>query len=42
MKRLFAIVALLPLMTLAQEKDSIMIKKFSDEILRNGTAYDLL
>ena len=42
MKRLISIVVLLPLLALAQDKDSVMIKKFSDEILRNGTAYDLL
>ena len=42
MKRLITIIMLLPIMALAQDKDSVMIKKFSDEILRNGTAYDLL
>lgn len=42
MKRLIAFIALLPMLALAQDKDSVMIKKFSDEILRNGTAYDLL
>ncbi|HVZ24434.1 MAG TPA: M20/M25/M40 family metallo-hydrolase, partial [Sediminibacterium sp.] len=32
----------LPVFLSAQQEDSVMIKKISDEILRNGKAYDLL
>lgn len=42
MKKLLASLALLPVLSFAQNKDSLMIRKFSDEILRNGKAYDLL
>ena len=42
MKKLIALLAILPLLANAQTKDSVMIKRLSDEILRNGKAYDLL
>jgi carboxypeptidase Q len=42
MKKLITLVAILPLLANAQTKDSVMIKRLSDEILRNGKAYDLL
>ena len=42
MKKLLTSMALLPILSFAQNKDSLMIRKLSDEILRNGKAYDLL
>ena len=42
MKKLIVLLTILPLFSYAQTKDSVMIKRLSDEILRNGKAYDLL
>ncbi len=42
MKKIFTLLLLLPTMLWAQQDDAGMIKKISDEILRNGKAYDLL
>jgi len=42
MKKLLIAVCLFPLMSKAQNNDSIFIKKISNEVLLNGKAYDLL
>lgn len=42
MKKLILLLLLSPIALLAQQEDAAMIKKISDEILRNGKAYDLL
>ncbi len=42
MKKLTLALLLLPFLGKAQSADEAMIKKISDEILRNGKAYDLL
>lgn len=42
MKKLLLPLLVLPFISFAQNEDSIFIKKISDEILRNGKAYDLL
>ncbi len=43
MKKLAALWAFLPFMAFAQQdQDAVMLKKISDDILRNGKAYDLL
>jgi carboxypeptidase Q len=43
MKKLSAFLLLVPVLAMAQyREDSVMIKKISDEILRNGRAYELL
>jgi hypothetical protein len=43
MKKAAIILLFLPLLSLAQaDSDSLFIKKMSDDILRNGKAYDLL
>lgn len=42
MKKLIVSFAFLPLIAGAQNKDSVMIRQISDEILRNGKAYELL
>lgn len=42
MKKLSIALLLLPLVSMAQTGDEATIKQLSDEILRNGTAYDLL
>ena len=43
MKKISSLILLLPLFIFAQQPaDSVNIKKISDEILRNGKAYDLL
>lgn len=42
MKKLILLLLLSPIVLLAQQEDAAMIKKISDEILRNGKAYDLL
>ena len=42
MKKLLIALCLFPLMSKAQNNDSIFIKKISNEVLLNGKAYDLL
>lgn len=42
MKKLSIALLFLPLVSMAQSGDEAKIKQLSDEILRNGTAYDLL
>lgn len=42
MKKLSIALLFLPLVSMAQTGDEATIKQLSDEILRNGTAYDLL
>lgn len=42
MKKLSIALLFLPLVSMAQSGDEATIKQLSDEILRNGTAYDLL
>jgi hypothetical protein len=42
MKKIFIFLAALPIIVSAQNKDSIVIKKMSDDILTNGKAYDWL
>lgn len=42
MKKLSIALLFLPLVSMAQTTDEAKIKQLSDEILRNGTAYDLL
>lgn len=42
MKKLSIALLFLPLVSMAQTVDETKIKELSDEILRNGTAYDLL
>ena len=42
MKKLLVALMLLPFLGMAQNEDSLFIKKISDEILRNGKAYELL
>lgn len=42
MKKLVFLLFLSPMVLWAQQDDAAMIKKISDEILRNGKAYDLL
>jgi carboxypeptidase Q len=42
MKNFLIAICVFPLLGIAQNKDSIFIKKISDEILLNGKAYDLL
>ncbi len=42
MKKLLFLLFLSPIAVWAQQDDAFMIKKISDEILRNGKAYDLL
>jgi hypothetical protein len=43
MRPLFFLVFCLPFMAQAQvNQDSVAIKKMADEIMTNGTAYDLL
>ncbi len=42
MKKLLLLVMLVPCIGIAQNDDSVFIKKIADEILRNGKAYDLL
>ncbi|HQR93057.1 MAG: peptidase M28 family protein [Bacteroidetes bacterium 24-39-8] len=42
MRKLIFLLAILPSMLLAQNKDSLMIRTLSNEILQNGKAYDLL
>lgn len=42
MKKIYILLLLLPFGSFAQQDDAAVIKKISDEILRNGKAYDLL
>lgn len=42
MKKIYFLLLLLPFGGFAQQEDAAVIKKISDEILRNGKAYDLL
>jgi hypothetical protein len=42
MKKIWLFLFFLPTIGIAQNEDSVMIKKISDDILRNGKAYDLL
>lgn len=42
MKKIYFLLLLLPFGSFAQQEDAAVIKKISDEILRNGKAYDLL
>ena len=42
MKKIYFLLLLLPFGGFAQQEDAAIIKKISDEILRNGKAYDLL
>ena len=42
MKKIVLALILLPFLSKAQQGDEAMIKKISDEILRNGNAYELL
>lgn len=42
MKNIYILLLLLPFGSFAQQDDAAVIKKISDEILRNGKAYDLL
>ena len=42
MKKLLITLAFLPMLAAAQSKDSVMIRKLSNEILQNGKAYELL
>jgi carboxypeptidase Q len=42
MRKLIVTIFFLPLLVQAQNKDSLMIRKLSDEILSNGKAYELL
>ena len=42
MKKIVLVLILLPFLSKAQQGDEAMIKKISDEILRNGNAYELL
>ncbi len=42
MKKLLLLLLVAPFIANAQDEDSIFIKKLSDEILRNGKAYNLL
>jgi carboxypeptidase Q len=41
MRKSIIALLLVPFLTKAQTGDEAMIKKISDEILRNGKAYDL-
>lgn len=42
MKKIYFLLLLMPFGSFAQQEDAAVIKKISDEILRNGKAYDLL
>lgn len=42
MKKIFIILFIAPFFLMAQNTDSIFIKRIANEVLRNGTAYDLL
>jgi hypothetical protein len=42
MKKIYILLLLLPFGSFAQQDDAAVIKKISDEILKNGKAYDLL
>ena len=42
MKKSVVLLCILPLLGMAQSSDEALIKKISDEILRNGKAYELL
>lgn len=42
MKKIYFLLLLLPFGGFAQQEDAAVIKKISDEVLRNGKAYDLL
>jgi hypothetical protein len=42
MKKIFILLTAIPMFAMAQNKDSLMIKKMSDDILTNGKAYDWL
>jgi hypothetical protein len=42
MKKLFLFVFLVPFFAMAQNQDSVMIKKIVNEVMVNGKAYDLL
>ena len=42
MKKIWLFLFFLPTIGIAQNEDSVIIKKISDDILKNGKAYDLL
>ncbi|MBS1627550.1 MAG: M20/M25/M40 family metallo-hydrolase [Bacteroidetes bacterium] len=42
MKKLFLFFTIIPFIAIAQNQDSVFIKKISDDIFTNGKAYDLL